>query len=358
MGSNTRSVSKSLKELGFTVYATSFFDIVDQHEYVDKLLVPSDINFNTSSLERLALDYVNEVDYIIFTSDVDITRFPRSKIIGNVNTDLINNKYKLYKKLYKNFLLPDTYKLNSIDEAKEIVNNFSDKKFIVKPIYGSGGVGIRWFDDNMDVDDEFLLQEYVSGNSVSSSFLSYPNHEIEMITSSDQIIGSKSLGAENFMYCGNVMPYINSNMKISNISAKISKMCKLVGSNGVDFIVKDNNVYVVEVNPRIQGTFECVEHSFEMNLAEAHINSCNNVHVNIPKVKQFSVKLIPYSLKQGYYNVQGIPNVHDVSINDYLFKKGMPIATIITHDRILENAMSKSEAIRKLVYNAFVSCKK
>lgn len=340
--------------MGYTVYATSFYNLVDQRSIVDKLLVPKDIGmFSIKSLEDIALDYVNEVDYIICTSDVDVSRFPKNKIIGNYNTDFINNKFKLYKFLHKNFLFPETYKLNDIEEAREIVNNNKNKKYIVKPIYGSGGLGIKWFSDDVFADDEFLLQEYIVGDAVSSSFLAYPNHEIEFITSSDQIIGSKSLGTQDFIYCGNVIPYIKSNVKINNISTKIAKMCKLVGSNGIDFVIKNNTVYVLEVNPRIQGSYECVENSFDMNLVEKHINACNNVPVNIPKVKQFSVKLIPYSLNEGTYNLSGICNVHDISEANYVFKKGEPISTIIVSDRILENAMGKAQKIQKLVYDSF-----
>lgn len=341
--------------LGYTVYATSFYDVTDAYEFVDKLLVPSDINdFSLKSLEDIALDYVDDVDYIIFTSDVDTTRFPKSKVIGNYNTDLVNNKFKLYKFLHKNFLLPKTYKLNDMDEAQEIVLNNPNKKYVIKPVYGTGGLNIHWFNRDVYVDDEFLLQEYVYGDSVSSSFLSYPNHEIEFITSSEQIIGSKMLGARDFTYCGNITPYINSSSKIKNISTKISRMCKLVGSNGIDFVVDNNKVYVLEVNPRIQGSFECVERSFNMNLAKAHMDVYNNIPVNIPKVKQFCVKLIAYARNNGMCNLENIPYVYDKSDCSYIFRKGEPIATIIVSDRILENAMSKAERIRKSVYNSFI----
>ena len=215
-------------------------------------------------------------------------------------------------------------------------------------------MNIHWFSRDVYVDDEFLLQEYVYGDSVSSSFLSYPNHEIEFITSSEQIIGSKMLGARDFTYCGNITPYINSSSKIKNISAKISRMCKLVGSNGIDFVVDNNKVYVLEVNPRIQGSFECVERSFNMNLAKAHMDIYNNIPVNIPKVKQFCVKLIAYARNNGMCNLENIPYVYDKSDCSYIFRKGEPIATIIVSDRILENAMSKAERIRKSVYNSFI----
>ncbi len=327
----------------------------DQKKYVDKLITPNNFDtFDIKVIEDLALNYVNEVDYIVFTSDVNIDRFPSAKIIGNTKNSHIINKWDMYKKLHKNFLMPLTFKINSIEESKEIIKNYDDKKFILKPIIGSGGIGINYFDENVTLDKDFLLQEYIEGNSVSSSFLSYKTHEIDMVTTSDQIIGSKMLGGKDFIYCGNITPLVNSNPKLVNISTKISKMFKLIGSNGVDFILKNNNVYVLEVNPRIQGTFECVENSFNMNLAKAHMDSSNNIPVDIPKLQNFTVKLIPYSMGNNCYDLNGIPNLKDISPINTLFKKGYPISTIIVTDRILENAMGKAEIIRKKVYNSVI----
>ncbi|RAP45084.1 MAG: hypothetical protein BZ135_06350 [Methanosphaera sp. rholeuAM6] len=339
--------------LGHTVYATSFFNLIDQEDYVDTLIVPSYFDsFDLKVLENLALNYVNEVDYIIFTSDVNTDRFPKSKIIGNTNTNHITDKYEMYKKLNKNFLMPMTFKLDSIKEAKEIQSNYPQKKFLVKPLKGTGGIGIESFNNDVYPEETFLLQEYITGNSVSSSFLSYRNHDIDMVTTSDQVIGSKMLGASEFMYCGNVTPLVNSNPKLVNISTKISKMFKLLGSNGIDFVINNNKVYVIEVNPRIQGTFDCIERSFDMNLAKAHIDVCNDKKVELPNLQYFTVKLIPYSFEDARYNLLQDLYVHDVSRNNEIIKKGHPISTILVSDRILENAMSKAEIIRKRIYDS------
>ncbi len=325
----------------------------DQKEYVDKLIVPSSFDtFDLKVLEDLALNYVNEVDHIIFTSDVDTDRFPASKIIGNKKNRNIVDKFKMYQKLHKNFLMPLTFKLDSIEEAAEITKNYPDKKFIIKPVRGTGGMGIKYYDEKLKIDGEFLLQEYIKGDSVSSSFLSYKNHDIDMVTTSEQIIGSNMLGAQEFLYCGNITPLINSNPKLVNISTKISKMYKLLGSNGIDFVLQKNRVFVMEVNPRIQGTFECIESSFEMNLAKAHIDSSRDIKVEIPSLKNFTVKLVPYSLEDSRYDVGENPYVRDISNKNELIKRGYPISTILVSDRILENAMTKAEILRKKIYNS------
>ncbi len=357
VGSNTRAVSKSLKDLGYIVYATSFFDSLDQREVTDKLLIPNDfIDYKPETLEKLALNYVDEVDHIICCSGVRSWLFPKSKIIGNKDTKNIVNKYKLYKKLHKNFLMPETYKVSNLEEAKEIASNSPEKKFLTKPIEGCGGLNIQWLDKTTtnDFQDEFLLQEYITGTPISSSFLSYSNSNFDttMVTVSTQVIGSHILGSNSFEYCGNITPNVIESPKIYNISAKIARMYKLIGSNGVDFVFHNNNVYVIEVNPRIQGTFENIENSFNINMAKSHIDSCNNIPVKISNASKFTVKLIPYSKYDAIYNLNNIKYIHDIPQDKTIIKKQEPIVTILTSDRILENAMNKAERVLKQVYSS------
>ena len=85
----------------------------------------------------------------------------------------------MYKKLHKNFAMPLTFKFDSLQEAKEIIKNYPEKKFIVKPIIGTGGIGIKFFNENLQIYEPLLLQEFIEGDNVSSSFLSYKNHKIE-----------------------------------------------------------------------------------------------------------------------------------------------------------------------------------
>ena len=89
-----------------------------------------------------------------------------------------------------------------------------------------------------------------------------------------------------------------------------------------------------------------------MNLIQSHIDACKNVKVNIPNLQYFTVKLVPYSMVNSRYNLLQDLYLHDVSYSEETIKKGHPISTILVSDRILENAMTKAEIIRKKVYNS------
>lgn len=53
------------------------------------------------------------------------------------------------------------------------------------------------------------------------------------------------------------------------MATKVVDHLSLVGSNGVDFINQNGELYVIEVNPRVQGTWECAELSLNLNMAQA-----------------------------------------------------------------------------------------
>jgi len=82
---------------------------------------------------------------------------------------------------------------------------------------------------------------------------------------------------------------------------------------------------------------------------------CNDVKVNIPSLQKFTVKLLPYSFDDAKYNIIEDTYIKDVSSQDLTIKKGFPISTILVSDRILENAMSKAEIIRKKIYNSKIN---
>ena len=117
--------------------------------------------------------------------------------------------------------------------------------------------------------------------------------EAQTIITSQQLIGKKSLGQlQNYGYCGNISPYPNldkssTENNLKEISEEIIIHLDLIGSNGVDMIYKDGEVYVIEVNPRLQGTFEAVEASLNLNMAEAHINACQGLFITPPKPTKF-----------------------------------------------------------------------
>ncbi len=358
VGVNTRAVACSLKKSGYSVYSVDYFGTIDLKECTDFLhsilqQKPGSScgyfleDFNHDELDKSALSRLDDVDRVICLSGSSPSNFPPHKIYGN--TSEFEDKLLIYRWLKDDFQLPLTYIPGSLEEAKELMANHPDKEFILKPKRGAGGYGVQMWNDPKHGVDGWILQEYIPGENISASVLSTKDEAQTIITSS-QIVGDKGLGQkEPFGYCGNITPYTGL-APIGKIAEDVITKLGLVGSNGVDFIHCDGEIYLLEVNPRIQGTFECVEASLGINLAEAHIQACQGHLINTPPPKNFAVKMVLHAkLRSKVGNIK-IDGVHDLPANGVIIEAGEPMATVLTTDKKVENALQKAQLVADRVY--------
>ncbi len=384
-GSNTRAVVCSLKKLGYQVYSADYFGTMDLRQCADKFQSVLDQKpqkscgrfrerFNPLIIEEMALKMVDDVDGIICCVGVSPARFPSNKIIGNVDLEVVEDKYSLIKKLEGCFNVPETHLVTDRDDAKDIAASSPDKKFILKPRYGAGGYGVRMFDfsnhleDNeystsisrVIEDDGWILQEFIQGENVSASVLATKNDANTILTSS-QIIGDEMLGQrEPFGYCGNIVPYTGDtnrgdtyieDMQICEIAQKVVTHLSLIGSNGVDFILRNDELYVIEVNPRVQGTFECAEKALDVNMAEAHIEAFQGQLMKIPKPSKFAVKMVIHAHQRSKVGNMDVKGLYDLPNQGVIIEKGEPIATVLTSNQVKEDAIYSAQKLVQMVYN-------
>jgi uncharacterized protein len=363
VGANTRPVACSLKKLGYNVYSADYFCTDDLKPCTDSLKcvlsqIPYEscgrfsVNFDEDYLAELATLLVDQADFIICCTGSSPQNFPMHKIKGNKDTESIENKYKLYKKLKNRFTIPETYLISGKDEVQEIVENFKDKSFILKPIRGSGGMGIRDV-EQMGSDFQFqdyVLQEKIIGENISVSTLS-TGKEAKTILTSKQIIGKTELGQmEPYGYCGNIVPY-TGDLDGATIAEEVVKSLSLVGSNGVDFIVKDGEIYLLEVNPRFQGTIECAEAVLGINMAEAHLKACDDTLMEIKLPQRFAVKMIVHARERSMVGRLGGDDVYDIPHENVIIEKGEPVATVVKTGKVLEDVNYSTQIKVDLIYN-------
>ena len=126
----------------------------------------------------------------------------------------------------------------------------------------------------------------------------------------------------------------------------------LVGSNGVDLILRNDDLFLIEVNPRLQGTFECAEASLGINMMKAHMEACNGVMMNIPKPKKFAVKMIIHNMQRSIVGDLSFKGVYDVPKKNVIIEKGEPVVTVINSKRVLEDAVYSAEKQVDDVYSS------
>ncbi|MBO5966412.1 MAG: ATP-grasp domain-containing protein [Methanobrevibacter sp.] len=401
MGIDTRPMVNSALKLDYRTFSVSYFKTVDfKMPYMEKHVLDQESviscgrfeeNYSPEKLLELSKDFLfqnydeNEIDKIVLTTGINTKNFSgefknfRKIVRGNKNTESVDNKFKFYNKLKNKFDVPLTFQPSDVGELNEILQQHSNNQFILKPLQGSGGLGIFLLNNESSHElkqlneicqnislENYILQEYIEGTNVSSSILSSHDDRKNLINS--RLITEHDLGNDSYEYSGNILPLdensfrmfnnnrteINAdelNVEMKNTSEDLIKEFGLIGSNGVDYILdNDGELKVIEINPRFQGTYELVENVLDINLLDAHIKACEGEIIDIPNPKQYSFKKIIYARKQINIGNLNIPNVYDIPYEGVKIEKDQPLVTIISSDKNLETAMSDAKIAEDEVY--------
>ena len=401
MGIDTRPMVNSAIKLDYKTFSISYFKTVDfKVPYAEKHVLDQESviscgrfeeNYSPEKLLELSKDFLfqnhdeDEIDKIVLTTGINAKNFSgefkkfRKIVRGNKNTESVENKFKFYNKLKNKFNVPLTFQPSDVGELNEILQQYANNQFILKPLQGSGGLGIFLLNNescdelkqvseicqNISLEN-YILQEYIEGTNVSSSVLSSHDDRKNLINS--RLITEHDLGNESYEYSGNILPLdensfrmfndnrteINAdelNDEMKNTSEDLIKEFGLIGSNGVDYILdKDGDLKVIEINPRFQGTYELVENSLGINLLDAHIKACEGEIMDIPNPSRYSIKKIIYARKQVSIGNLNIPNVYDIPYEGVKIEKDQPLVTIISSSKDLKTATNNAKIVEEKVY--------
>ena len=387
LGVNTRSMVISALKLGFDVYSSSYYKTYDFNENInEKHILDQKAGYSCGYFEdkyspekilENAESYLPIVDYIILCSGVSPNDFKGKyakylfKVIGNKDVMDVEDKYRFYEKVSCDFLVPETFKVNDIHEVYENLKYNKEKEFILKPNYGSGGYNIfllkydKFNINNFNENDyenfnenEWILQEKINGTNLSSSVLSTKKETKTIINS--RLLNLNDYNIPSYKYGGNILPLTEASLKILNksntiptnlnieklnktineTSENIIKKLNLIGSNGVDLILTNNNkLYIIEVNPRLQGTYECIEQILKINMVNAHIKACNGEIINIQNKKtDYCIKKLIYTKTKTKIGNLNYPNIYDIPYPNVEIEKNQPLVTLITKDKDLKKA--------------------
>jgi predicted ATP-grasp superfamily ATP-dependent carboligase len=367
----------SALKLDYEIFSTSYFSTSDTPQIKNQKIILEEKdnessgifedNFNSSYILETSKDFINEADYIIPISGISPGEFSKKdqkKILGNKDVSQIENKFKFYEKIKDEFNVPKTFLIKDVDEAIEISENKPEVKYIIKPVKGSGGYDINLLNNDSTIqfndNENYILQEYIDGINLSSSILASKDRK-KTIMNSRLLTENDFKNNNSYIYIGNILP-LTKESSLSNIgnideinkqmietSQNLAYKFDLIGSNGVDYILNENGLYVIEVNPRIQGTFECVEKSLQINMLDAHIKSCMNESVKIPKAKYYSYKKIIYSPCRNKYSKIDLDNIYDLPHIGTITEKSEPLLTIIDKDRDFKKLYEKVENSSRIV---------
>ncbi|MFW9799641.1 MAG: ATP-grasp domain-containing protein [Candidatus Thorarchaeota archaeon] len=265
-----------------------------------------------------------------------------------------------------NLGFPTRLTAKSVAEALDLCEEIG-YPCVIRPPRSGGGRGITlvsnpvqaesasWkleFDETVE---EIVVQEYIQGIDASCSVLS-TGDDAKAVSVQGQLIGIPSAGRNNdFVYSGNYIPLeVNgvAKTRMELASESICESFKLVGSNGIDFVVDKNGyVWLMEVNPRFQGTLEMLEHSGNVSMTELHTSAClGSLPSQWPSYVP-AVRLVVFARRTGLIpDLSKYPSAVDRTPEGVLMKRGDPVCSLVLKRESLQScyleAMSAATSIQ------------
>ncbi|RLF61003.1 MAG: ATP-utilizing protein [Thermoplasmata archaeon] len=165
-----------------------------------------------------------------------------------------------------------------------------DFPLIAKPRNGCGCEGIIMIKKEKDlnkVPNGYILQEFVEGKPYSASFII--GDEITRISTQTQEI-------RNFKYRGARIP-----VEIEDyiLEEALSKIKGLFGYVGIDFIVGEEGIRIIEINARATTPIIAFKHVYGINVSELIFN--NYYREEIPKIKSKNKIIIKKRYGKGNF---------------------------------------------------------
>ncbi len=221
-------------------------------------------------------------------------------------------------------------------------------QWLVKEKGGSGGDHVEWFNRQEKYSEDSYYQKFQSGVTGSVLFLA---------TFEDaQIVGYSrtwSVGEHSFRYSGAVgWNNIEQQAELARVVKTISRLFKLVGLCGIDFILDDQGgIHILEINPRPVSTMDLHDNN-PLNLFKAHLNACHqNLENFVLDQAIYYAKTILYADRDLSINIRKWPKwVADMPQYDENIEMGAPICTVYAE-------ASGANHARKLVHDREIKIK-
>jgi predicted ATP-grasp superfamily ATP-dependent carboligase len=363
IGIHTRPAVFSAKSLDFYTLSVDYFGDVDLKEAADvsrsiRVQKPFDSsgriseNYSGEKLRRLAKGF--DADKTILTCSINFHR----PVVGNRPEKVLRLKdkgFQLRKVRRLGLKVPDFEVVDDAADARDAAE-YLGLPCIIKPLKGAGGVGVSLIKNVKEIPDireKYLVQRFVVGKPISASTLSTKNSSM-MLSTSEQLLGCDFAGQRDFVYTGNIVSIESAKAEqneLEDMSIKISKKFGVVGWNGIDFVLEREPVFI-EINPRFQGTFDCIENTYEINLLDAHIRASEGELIKRPTPIKTSVRITLFARERSIVTADLGSVAADVPLKNSIIEEGEPVTTIITSG---VDALNRCKALSKLIYEKYLS---
>lgn len=152
-----------------------------------------------------------------------------------------------------------------------------DGSWLVKPLRSSGGHGIEpWLGQALSTERHSYWQARVEGASHAALYLA--THDgAELIGITQQWVGARCCHAAPFHYCGSIGPVRlaeSTEQQLRRLGTALVEHFGMRGLFGVDLVVRGEQAFAIEINPRYPASAEVLERALGLSLVAEHARAC------------------------------------------------------------------------------------
>ena len=357
VGLSTRDMAESAHRGGYDVVTVDYFGDYDQ-----KLLVPNyslrrdlEMDFQVSLLGETACQI--DFDALAYTSNLE--NYP--EIVGKLAAKgtILGNSPSVLREIrdwprLSSFLRTEGFRVpRTLKEPPG-----PSGRWVKKPLQSGGGHRISFYLNGEQVAEGFLVQEYLEGIPSSASFVADGRRAV-VIGLTEQLIGRTEFGISSFRYCGNILPMAivsEAESSLRKILEQVQEMVDritlhfgLKGVNGLDFILREGEIYALEVNPRYSASMELIEMAYGINIFDLHVRACQGELLSFSLEERsaaslFFGKAILFAEKDimvGDTRRWVTRGIRDIPFPGDKIKRGQPICTLLVSAREREECLSR-----------------
>ncbi len=172
-----------------------------------------------------------------------------------------------------------------------------DSQWLLKTEYSSGGLGVQFAQSNTVLESDQYFQRFIDGRVIGACYVAAPkvvgekSSMVEMLGVCESVstLNPRTSSPETdqllpFRFVGSIGPTNSSQMpdtvlaELKRVGSVLAEDFGLVGVFGIDFVLNQDALWLIEVNPRIPASAELIEYAArqvvgEFSIVELHLEA-------------------------------------------------------------------------------------
>lgn len=266
LGASVRACAQSAARAGLSVVACDLFADRDTQEIADCHRIV-DYPQGMLALRRRYTDLP-----LIYTGALE--NYPELVDEMAGSGVLLGNDASVIRRVRDPLYVQEIYREHGIRFPRTTVTppQAPGAAWLRKRYRSAGGYQTEPYVAEHDLSSDAYFQEFISGEVCSATYIGSAGRAT-MVGQTNMLVGLSWVGAAGFAYCGSRLRIAppDEKRKWQQLGDVTAEEFKLQGAFGIDAIVRDREVYPIEINPRYTSSMEVLDVAGSSSIVSQHI---------------------------------------------------------------------------------------